>query len=553
MKYIIIIVSMFLIAGCYKDKGSYSYTEVNEISIDLPKTVGVRLPKKDSVLFEIEANVKQLKAKNDEKLSYKWEKKVRSVNLSNKFEEICTESKCHMWFKPEDKSTLILRLTVTDNSENGTVWYKETVLSPITPYSRCWFVLQNDNNNSLLGVIDGDGNNAVVVKDAYGNDMGSKLPINGIPKRMIGNVKYGDGFGFFVPQHPVIGVMTDKDIMVMDASFFKTKYTMSDLLYGEKLKGNTNFSPEAMISKTNSSGGELIINSGQVYYSNIDGYSVFYPTSIKDDRKTIDAKMASYMKGSFIVYDDLNKRFLRTVGSFDYSLLFTNQRIRFGSSGSYSQSKRIKTFEQLGENPNAKNNFNPNDIGSDKIALYMDVSSGTNKMLAFFYGQDDNKIYVYELNNRGFSDDTKPICSGVFKLNIPTGFTYNDVKFATSHVYDRIFFMSVGNKVYKVDLNRALPTLTKIYEHTNQDVRITGMKFRLNDTKFGGINSAGEWTSYYLDHILGVILDYGDDKGGIVDIRLNSAGDIDRDYNAIFEYKGFNKIVDIVYNIKSNI
>lgn len=37
---------VFLLLACYDDKGSYDYHDVNEVVIDLPAAVSVRLDKK---------------------------------------------------------------------------------------------------------------------------------------------------------------------------------------------------------------------------------------------------------------------------------------------------------------------------------------------------------------------------------------------------------------------------------------------------------------------------------------------------------------------------
>ena len=44
MKNLIYIIGMlFLAAACYDDKGNYDYSEINEISVELPESYGLRL------------------------------------------------------------------------------------------------------------------------------------------------------------------------------------------------------------------------------------------------------------------------------------------------------------------------------------------------------------------------------------------------------------------------------------------------------------------------------------------------------------------------------
>lgn len=51
----------------------------------------------------------------------------------------------------------------TDQSPEGTVWYRMVTVTPIPPYNRCWFVLQEVNGRSVLGAVDGMGESAMVI------------------------------------------------------------------------------------------------------------------------------------------------------------------------------------------------------------------------------------------------------------------------------------------------------------------------------------------------------------------------------------------------------
>ena len=51
--------SLLLLLGCYDDKGSYNYHDINEINIELPATVNVRLSKEEAVPVSIEPKLSQ--------------------------------------------------------------------------------------------------------------------------------------------------------------------------------------------------------------------------------------------------------------------------------------------------------------------------------------------------------------------------------------------------------------------------------------------------------------------------------------------------------------
>ena len=69
--------SLLLLLGCYDDKGSYNYHDINEINIELPATVNVRLSKEEAVPVSIEPKLSQTLEKEESHLSYRWEKEVK--------------------------------------------------------------------------------------------------------------------------------------------------------------------------------------------------------------------------------------------------------------------------------------------------------------------------------------------------------------------------------------------------------------------------------------------------------------------------------------------
>lgn len=82
IKYTILwIVGLLLFSACYDDKGSYDYHDINEVAITLPASMGVRLPKVDSVLVEITPELEQTLAENESNLVFLWERKLEQEML----------------------------------------------------------------------------------------------------------------------------------------------------------------------------------------------------------------------------------------------------------------------------------------------------------------------------------------------------------------------------------------------------------------------------------------------------------------------------------------
>lgn len=557
-KMIFLVGILLLVYGCYDDKGSYDYHNINEVVVDLPAAVGVRLLKNDSVPVDLNPKLTQTQLQNETNLSFKWE-----IKESLEGWRLCGEEKsCRIWLQPEEVSPFTVRLTITDQSPEGTVWYRMVTVTPIPPYNRCWFVLQEVNGRSVLGAVDGMGESAMVIPDAYRTDVGKELSLEGNPKVLVSNIRYGDAWGgVFSPGRPVVILMTDRDAVMLNASTFGVEYMLEDMLYGKKLDGDTDFIPEFVFSRTQVSG-EMIIDRGELYHAQADGFSVYYPTVLtRGDKTDFRAKMACSAYEYFVVYDDLNHRFLGFREGMSYYDAENNQLFRTtGSSGLYESGKKFE-LALIPEKEKAPNVFDPNNIGSDKVMLDMGVTAQKEdtygKILSFAYSRTDHGVYVYEINVDADkpapygNESNIPWCSGKFKVALPAGVDYENLCFTTSYLWDRLFFMAAGNKIYKVDLNRLIPTTTVIYEHPDPTVKIVRLKFRLNYFTHYVYNE--DWKAYIkegLPYLLGAAFNYSADQGGLVEMKLTSSGDILRDENSVHEFKGFGKIVDIGSNIK---
>ena len=136
--------------ACYDDLGNYDYNDINDMVLEMPRSVSVTIPKKDSVLVEVKAAVTQLDRKDNANLTYLWKKNLSGVTWT----ECGTDSVCRIWVYPKNSGQITLRLAVTDTVQN-IVTFGETVVNLVAAFNRCWFVLQNIGENAVLGCIDG--------------------------------------------------------------------------------------------------------------------------------------------------------------------------------------------------------------------------------------------------------------------------------------------------------------------------------------------------------------------------------------------------------------
>ena len=86
-------------------------------------------------------------------------------------------------------------------------------------------------------------------------------------------------------------------------------------------------------------------------------------------------------------------------------------------------------------------------------------------------------------------------------------------------------------------------------------MRITGLKFKNSLYNTGYNEDPNDWESPWIwndfPYCLGASLDYGGNEGGILEMKLTTAAEVDPD-SEILEYKGFGKIVDFGYSVKVN-
>lgn len=541
------------LVACYDDKGNYDYVDINEVSISLPN-YSVRLDKTDTVSVFLEPVIEQTMEEGEANLSFKWEK-ITDL-LYGSYEECGNERNLSLAFAPEDRSSVRVRLTVTDNRPDGSDWIVESTVSPIEPYSKTWFVLQNEDGKSVLGVVDGIGEEAVVVPNAYYEDQGKDFPLLGTPKMLKSYLAYGDWLGGFLnPSKIMLMVMTDQDVGLYDASSFNLLYDMRSLLYYKEANGQSNYVPQEMWSVAGI--GDLFVNDEkEVYLANGDGFSVFHPLKWQNahEEREVHITHAAWINirsgESWFLYDAVGHCFLRCLGQQDMrELMMTNQYFRFGMTNYFSPTQTYDKLTYLQDNPARPNVFDPN-IGDDKIVISMNSGAQGSKVFATAYSQSSGKYVVYEMNGYGYTDPGNvAVCSGVYEFELP-GANYNDVQVAmSSYGYEQgIVFVSSGNKVWKVEL-ALVPRVTLLYEHPNANAKIVKLKFKYEENDRGYFEDPSDYESYISYQYywcLGALVDYGDNTGGVVDMKLTAAGEIDRD-EPVIEHTGFGKVIDFAF------
>ena len=177
-------------------------------------------------------------------------------------------------------------------------------------------------------------------------------------------------------------------------------------------------------------------------------------------------------------------------------------------------------------------------------------ASAWTSVYAYALAKNDTRCFVYEFNPRGFNYSDNASFNGYYTINIPQGLDESAV-FASTPPYSGLLFYASGNKVYRVDLNSFVPLETKIYEYPDPSSRITKMKFRHEriaemSLDWGSMSLTMEDQPYWL----GLAIEHADKTASLVEMRLKPSGEVLKEdgNQKVYEYKGFEGIVDIGYS-----
>ena len=522
-KYIICIVSFIgaalLQTGCYDDKGDYDYHDVNTMDIVIPETK-VRMPKEEAVEVSIIPEISQTLEQNEENLVFQWKKtiegkKAGSDRLSD-YKDYSVGKECKVTVEPYESENIGLMLVITDK-KSGTIWYQIGEVAIIRPLNPCWFVLQEKEGKGVLGAIEGTPEGYYVYPDVFKSELNQSFPLEGKPLAVSARKNYGDSFlssmlGFFgFKVSPALMVVTDQDLALLTPSTLITRYPSNKILFEPTGKGE----PLNIEFYKMSTHGELFVNSGKAYCAPMDGFCV--PFSVKKESEFPAISAYGSYGGGFLFFDSENHRFLSASipGVGDYMGNQATQSIRnYGTK--WSDQKPVSTYSMSDES----NLFDPDVI--------------------------DPSLEVHDIVTGGNWGNFAYAIASPSEVNVETA------KFAASYAYTaNLIFMTSGNKLYRIDLDRGRAIELYTYE-TDPSAQIVSLKFK--DPESVREEGDDEETGEYKEK-LGMSLGLGintADKGVVVELQLTVAGDVAREENSICVYEDpdqpIGKIVDISYN-----
>lgn len=538
--------------GCYDDEGNYDYHEVNMVDVVIPQT-SVRMPKDKAVEVSIVPKISQTLEQMEDNLAFQWRRLKENAEIGSDrfsdYEDYSVGKECKITIEPEQATGVGLMLIVS-NKKDGTTWYQFGKVSIIKPFNPCWFVLQEKDEKGILGVIEGNPEAYSISSDVFKMETGGSFPLEGKPlavaaRRQYGDPYYSTQYMFELYMYPALMLVTNQALSLFTPSTLQPKYESNKILFEPYQQGKV---PNIEYYKMTRSG-ELIVNDGKAYFSYMDGYCLPFTVKMDDELPSLSA-YGSYGQG-MLFFDMENHRFLygSTYSIMDYMKYRSNKskEVRDGTTtwSDDVRPKELYTFDESSDNA-----FDPDNI--DPSLQIKDMVTGGNYgyyTYAIAARQGEKALTVFKFNS-----DEEPECAAKYEnIQLPAEVDLANAKFAASHAYAaNIIFMTSGNKLYRINLDRAL--VTELYAYSpDPSAQISCLKFKDSES-VGDEDEDDEEMVKYKDSLgmcLGLGINTGD-KGVVVEIQLTIAGDVSRAANGICVYENpdqpIGKIVDITYN-----
>lgn len=518
--------------ACYDDKGNYNYQVINTVEVDLPE-MKVRMPKEEAVEVVVTPVISQTLEQKEANLEYQWRilksgKEVGSINMDD-YESFATGKECKVTIEPLQDTDVGVLLVVHDRI-NGTKWYKTGKISIVKPFNPCWFVLQEKDGKGLLGAVEGKPSGYYIFPDLFQSERKEDFPLQGKPlsiyaRREYGNKQAAQMFSFRkFTANPALMIATDQGASLFTPSTLETRYASDKVLF-DAVDRSVSYYKMARH-------GDFYITSKKTWFAAMDGFSVPFSIRTSDSEEPIAVSAYGSGYSSAIFFDKGKRRFLKKIGLqlFDF-MSVPSQPIRVYNSPWSDKHTILREIEVSGTQANV---FDPNQV--DPNLDIKDIVSGSygNYLYAIASDVAGKNLTVFQFSEiRG-----EAACFAQYQIGLPSETDLSSARFAASFAYvSNLLFMSSGNGVYRIDLDRK--KVTKVYEYEDKTAVISCLKFK----------DPENLEEYGMSLGLGV---NGQNGNYVVELQMTPSGDVSKAENSICVYKDaanpFAKIVDITFN-----
>jgi hypothetical protein len=529
--------------SCVEDKGNYSYSDINEIFVDLPKDYA-RVYLEDTVV-RIEPRLTQSLAKDESNLSFIWKHSNVTHYMANREgDTVSTQRYVNQTISSTDMEYFhYYWLEITDKT-TGLVYPFYTTLTVVKPFVNAWTILHTQENNAKLGAIEyilkGDPEKHLDIFGEFGYP-----PLRGNAVALGANNEdqaslQGGAYPSSV-YNAVYLITTDADESGVYAPWSKfNKYVPGVGIPQMVYNYNSSYFDVSKVTspyKANGDGG-IVVNDGRLFHgrSGLKWYEAKKAAAVGD----IHVDKILRVGRISIIYDDLGKRFLwynhagngsAPAGSGKYAYTVGN----FHDDENKSEIQEMDRTSNSISLKNIEHRVLHIGIGYKTSAGYQYVKS-----YAIANSQSEAKTYIYMFPTTyviAQSSSNKSI-EELKVINTPAGLNENSC-FASGIAYNNIAFYSSGSSVYRLDFSTGIAT--KIYDHSSGGtiVKMTMAKQELSSTNTYDTEAYG---FPFLERSLGIAVNRGA-SGELAVLNLNEAGSV----IATSVFDGFGNIKDICF------
>ena len=179
MKWMFIVLSVVVLSSCYKDKGNYSYMDINEVSIDsfTQQYNGYYLVDTLRITPKIHFSIDSI---TTERYSYEWSLVTGTFDGAHSIK--ISESK-NLEFPitvPANNYVLVFKLL---DKSTGVTWMQKSRLRVSTYFDKGWMILGEKDGYTTVDMISIPGSgDTIIIKDVLQNN--GLVPLKG-PRNMI--------------------------------------------------------------------------------------------------------------------------------------------------------------------------------------------------------------------------------------------------------------------------------------------------------------------------------------------------------------------------------
>ncbi|MEG1738081.1 MAG: PKD-like family lipoprotein [Odoribacter sp.] len=514
---------LFIMTGCYKDKGNYDYHKINDLSVSfLPDNAvdgiyTIKQPVDDTLYFSLTPVIVQSLGLDEKNLVYCWN------NLSAKVKDSVFTKEFTFKFPPK-KSTRYHYLFHVKDVTTDIEYFRDVKLKTMVPYTNSWLVLHGNADDRKIGAIERSANGDIeFTEDIYKEMRGIRRFKNAT------SLIYAPDGGGFNPVTPERLMLIGADSLFYLFPFdcqVKAKYETMMPVTPQKERPRLSYGVVSDISTLMG----LVDQQGKYYHGG--AYGFFYNTKMNEGLENYQVDKVFIASGNprnATLWDAVHHKFMYYPGTNQY---------RMYESTRQDESELSAVLTAFPEDV-----FEPEELTHKKVlwvgrgmkemanngasVVLKDMENGNYFIYSIGYGEEEN-------GGKSSSEKESSFVKIVRDTLENVNFNENSL-FAVSEAFNDQIFYTLGNNVYLYNTVNG----EEVFLYTvGQGVQITKFAFRITNvlTTLGPDGNGGQ-------RILGIAVKTNGGKGELHEIFLNVAGDV-------IETKvhtGFGEIVDFCF------